>query len=74
MADFPDSWWLERAYQSLSRTPTEGEIERLVGALAPRRRKTTSGQVSSPRTAARAFTENTTSIGIDVQGLMRSLL
>ena len=34
VADFPDSWWLERAYQSLARTPSEGEIERLAGALA----------------------------------------
>ena len=34
VADFPDSWWLERAYQSLARAPTEGEIERLVRALA----------------------------------------
>jgi HAD superfamily hydrolase (TIGR01509 family) len=34
VADFPDSWWLERAYRRLARAPTEGEIERLVGALA----------------------------------------
>jgi HAD superfamily hydrolase (TIGR01509 family) len=34
VTDFPDSWWLERAYQSLARSPVKGEIERMVGALA----------------------------------------
>jgi putative hydrolase of the HAD superfamily len=34
VADFPDSWWLERAYRNLARTPAEGEIDSLAAALA----------------------------------------
>lgn len=34
VADFPDSWWLERAYRNLARAPAQGEIVRVAEALA----------------------------------------
>ena len=34
VADFPDAWWLERAYAAVDRVPEGGEIDRVVSALA----------------------------------------
>jgi HAD superfamily hydrolase (TIGR01509 family) len=34
VADFPDEWWLERAFTALDRVPRDREIDRIVAALA----------------------------------------
>ncbi len=34
VADFPDAWWLERAFTVLDRVPAEGEIDRMAASLA----------------------------------------